>query len=102
MVPKTLKTFLIITGALSALVLMFPGLIIIGMIFFVVPGLILIAMPTLFLYLFATSLIRLALPITNSFIAYPIAATIAVALASLAIWPLRHAAEHEFEVAIQP
>lgn len=97
-----MKTVLVVTGILAALVVLFPGLVVIGMFLLVVPGLILGAMPTLFLYLLATWLIRMALPIASDWIAYPLALGGAVALASLATLPLRSTAISEFEALAEP
>lgn len=97
-----MRTVLIVTGVLSALLLAFPGIVAIGLILFVIPGLILMSIPTAFLYLLATWLIRLALPIKNTVLAYAIAAASAVALASLAVLPIRMAAQRNFAAAIQP
>lgn len=97
-----MKMALIVTGALTALVLLFPGVIIIGMFLLVVPGLVLMAMPTVFLYLLATWLIRMVLPVESDLVAYPLALAGALALASLAVLPLRLGAQSAFEDAIQP
>lgn len=97
-----MKIALIVTGALTALVLLFPGIIIIGMFLLVVPGLVLMAMPTVFLYLLATWLIRMVLPVESDMVAYPLALGAALALASLSVLPLRLGAQAAFEDAIQP
>ena len=97
-----MKAAFVVTGILAALVVLFPGLVVIGMFLLVVPGLILGAMPTLFPYLLATWLIRMALPIASDWIAYPLALGGAIALASLATLPLRSAANAEFEALAEP
>lgn len=94
-----MKLALGIAGILSLIVMLFPGIIIIGYFLLLVPGLILQFMPTAFLYLLATLLIRMVLPIENDIVANALALGIAVALASLAVQPLRFKAEADFKAA---
>jgi hypothetical protein len=97
-----MKTLVIGSGILAAVAWLFPGLVVVGLFLGVLPGLVLMAMPTLFLYLLAIWLIRMALPIPGDALAYGIAAAVAVALAALAALPFRIAAEREFAAAAVP
>lgn len=47
---KLLALYLLLTGAVSAVVLLFPGLVVLGFYLFIVPGLILSLVPTAFLW----------------------------------------------------
>lgn len=58
-----LKWFLIPIGLLTALALAAPQLVIVGLIFGILPGLVLILIPTIFVYLLVTCLIGAALPL---------------------------------------
>lgn len=96
------KIALVITGALALLAWLFPGLVILGYFLLLLPGLILHAAPTVFLYLLAMWLIRRALPLANNLVAYPAALAIALGIASLATMPLKMRAEAAIAAAQAP
>lgn len=94
-----MKLALLVSGALSVLVVIFPGLVIAGYVLLLVPGLVLQWMPTVFLYLLATLLIGKLLPMEKPLLAHAVAFAIAVMVASLAVQPLKWNAERAFTAA---
>ncbi|WP_309622643.1 hypothetical protein [Novosphingobium sp.] len=96
-----LKTLVLITGIISAVVWMAPSLVTIGLFLLVVPGLILMIMPTVFVYLLATLLIRAVLPL-QSWPATAAALAIVVALGFILPQPLRLIHKAQYDSAMQP
>ncbi len=84
-----MKYALIITGVLAGLVIAIPDLVMIGYVAFIVPGLILTAFPTIFVYLAATAVIRRLLPISSSMAATAVAFGIALLLGWVVMQPFR-------------
>ncbi|MGB7343845.1 MAG: hypothetical protein WBD20_06515 [Pirellulaceae bacterium] len=84
-----MKYALIITGVLAGLVIAIPDLVMIGYVAFIVPGLILTAIPTIFVYLAATAVIRRLLPISSSMTATAVAFGIAMLLGWAVMQPFR-------------
>jgi hypothetical protein len=58
LLPRTLASFLLVTGAGCLLVFAVPGIVAIGSLFFIIPGLVLLAMPVAFGYGAAFALVR--------------------------------------------
>lgn len=84
-----MKQLVILLGGVSAVLYIFPGLVIFGYLMLFLPGFILSLVPTLFVYCLATYLIRPLLPITNDMTAYGFAALIALALGVIVMQPFR-------------
>jgi len=80
--PKLLKTYLIVTGALSFVALAFPALVVIGM-FLIIPGLILGLAPTAFLW---GCIYAVAYWIARSLLRPALAVPVALLLGALALW----------------
>ena len=97
-----LKTAVMVSGALAALVWLVPGLVIIGFFLLVVPGFVLSLMPTIFVYLAATYLIRLILPLPEGPLSTALAFAIALAIGWASMQPWRAQAIREFQAAIEP
>lgn len=96
-----LKSLVLITGIISAVVWMVPSLVTIGLFLLVIPGLILMIMPTLFVYLLAALVIRAVLPLQG----WPATATalvIAVVLGLILPQPLRLIHKAQYDSAMQP
>jgi hypothetical protein len=81
----TLKTYLLITGIGAFVALAFPPLVIIGYFMLLVPGVILSAMPTAFLYGVVFAVSRYLLAAVLSGMALNVAAAVVTALVMLAI-----------------
>jgi hypothetical protein len=81
----TLKTYLLITGIGAFVALAFPPLVIIGYFMLLVPGVILSAMPTAFLYGVVFAVSRYLLAAVLSGMALNVAAVVVTALVMLAI-----------------
>jgi hypothetical protein len=84
-----MKYALILVGVLASLVIAIPDLVMIGFVAFIVPGLILTAFPTIFVYLAATAMIRRMLPISSSKAATAVAFGIALLLGWGVMQPFR-------------
>lgn len=96
-----MKLLLIVTGALSLIVLAAPGIVVLGYFFLIIPGIILTAMPTLFGYLLATAVLRAALPLPAGPVGTVVAALAAITLGWLAAQPARVEALARFKLAQQ-
>ncbi|QYJ07054.1 hypothetical protein [Qipengyuania flava] len=97
-----LKTAVLVSGALAALVWLLPSLVIIGFFLLFVPGFVLSLMPTVFVYLAATYLIRLVLPLPEGPLSTALAFAIALAIGWAVMQPSRAQAIREFQAAIEP
>ncbi len=93
---------LIPLGLLAALVLAAPQLVIVGLVFLILPGLALAVVPTLFVYLLATSLLRWALPIPSAIGAYLTAFLLTLGLSGVLMQPLRIHEQKQFATAVLP
>lgn len=82
----TMKLWLIGWGALALLAVAAPGLVVLGM-FLLLPGLILLAAPTVFAYSAVFALLRRYLPVTPGLVRNAAAAAIALLLGWLAALP---------------
>jgi hypothetical protein len=82
----TLKIWLIGSGILSAIAILMPWTVVVGM-FLIVPGLILIAAPTVFIYLSVFALLRLWLPLPPGLGLNVAAAAITLALGWAVVQP---------------
>ena len=96
-----LKSLVLITGIISALVWSMPWLVTIGLFLLIIPGLILALMPTVFVYLLATVLIRSALPL-QGWPATGTAFAIALALGFILPQPLRLIHKVRYDSAMRP
>ena len=87
-----MKYVLIITGAVAALAIMAPELVVFGYLLLIVPGLILTIAPTVFVYLAVTAVVRRLLPIDSPLTATAIAFGVALLLGWAVMQPFRTAA----------
>ncbi|MCC9602599.1 hypothetical protein LOC67_18780 [Stieleria sp. JC731] len=97
-----MKYALVITGVLAGLVLAAPGLVVIGYLFLIIPGLVLTYVPTVFVYLLTTAIIRRLLPVETSARSTLIAIGIAILLGWAAMQPSRYVAKQEYERQCSP
>lgn len=97
-----LKWSLVPLGLLTALALAAPQLVIVGLIFLILPGIVLMAVPTVFAYLSATCLIRAGLPIQSEARALVEAFLLAVVFSAAAMYPFRAHELRKFEQAALP
>lgn len=97
-----MKLLLIVTGALSLLVLAAPWVVLIGYMALIIPGLVLSLMPTLFGYLLVTAVLRAILPLSDGPIGTIVAGLLAVCLGWLVAQPARIEAQARFRSAQQP
>ncbi len=84
-----MKYALVITGILAGLAVALPDLVMIGYVAFIVPGLILTAMPTVFVYLAVTAIVRRLLSISSSIKATVAAFGITLLLGWIVMQPFR-------------
>lgn len=96
-----LKTLVLITGAISAVVWLMPGLVTLGFFLFIIPGLILMIMPTVFLYLLAALAIRSILPF-GGMGGTALALAIALAIGWLVPQPFRIKERAQYNQALLP
>src|SRR5690349_753195 len=94
-----MKLLLIITGALTLIVLAAPWIVVIGYFLLIIPGLLLTLVPTFFGYLLVTAILRALLPVPTGPLGTMVAALIAVALGWLAAQPARIEALARFKSA---
>ncbi|WP_182866023.1 hypothetical protein [Stieleria mannarensis] len=97
-----LKYLLIPLGVLSAIVLAAPDLVVLGYFFLILPGLILTVIPTVFVYLLATFLIRPFVPMSSRIGSTAIAFGLAIALGFLVMLPWRMTELRRFQQAAIP
>lgn len=96
-----LKTLVLISGAISALVWLAPSLVTIGFFMLIIPGMILAIMPTVFVYLLAALLIRMILPFSGP-PATLAALAIAVAIGFILPEPWRLMQTAQYRSAMKP
>ncbi|QDV63461.1 hypothetical protein Mal65_26040 [Crateriforma conspicua] len=87
-----MKFALIITGLLAGLAMAAPMSVVFGYLFLIIPGLVLTAAPTVFVYLAATALIRRVLPITSVVASTVVAFGLALLLGWAVMQPFRSSA----------
>ena len=75
-------TILVPLGFVAGLVLTFPMLVVVGLYCLIIPGLILAKIPTVFVYLLATVIIRDKLPLRSEAHAYLVAFSITLVLSA--------------------
>ena len=97
-----LKYLLIPLGILAGIILAAPQLVIVGYLFLIIPGLILTAIPTVFVYLLAVFLIRCALPMEPGIKATMTSAGLAIAIGFAVMLPWRMAEIQRYEIAAHP
>ncbi len=97
-----MKYALIITGILAGLAIVAPQLVVLGYFLLIIPGLILTAAPTVFVYLAGTAVIRKLLPISSVKTATSVAFCVTLLLGWLAMQPLRHSALRTYQASLQP
>ncbi len=98
----TIKIWLIVSGILSALVIAMPWLVFIGMFMLVVPGLILLAAPTVFMYLATFSVLRMVLPMPPGLMLNAVAAGLTLFLGWAVVQPSVWTAKRAFDRANLP
>lgn len=93
---------LIITGITAAMVILCPMLVVLGFVALIIPGLMLLSTPTLFVYLAATIGFQLVLPKKLGWGVIPIAILLAFGVSWLIMQPQRSAAITEFQAELLP
>lgn len=93
---------LIITGITAAMVILCPMLVVLGFVALIIPGLMLLSTPTLFVYLAATIGFQLVLPKKLGWGVIPIAILLAFGVSWLIMQPQRSAAISEFQAELLP
>ena len=91
-----MKYALIITGLLAGIAIMAPKLVVLGYFLLILPGLILTAAPTVFIYLAATAVIRQLLPLSSPQTATVVAFGIALLIGWAVMQPFRFKAIADF------
>ncbi|MFN8738495.1 MAG: hypothetical protein ACK5YR_01130 [Pirellula sp.] len=94
--------FLVFLGLAAGLVLVFPSLVVVGLIFLIIPGLILYAIPNIFVYLLATFSIRAVLPLRSEFGAHLVAFSLTLGLSAAIMHGYRVPEIRRFEQAAIP
>ncbi|TWU67210.1 hypothetical protein [Crateriforma conspicua] len=97
-----MKYALIITGLLAGLAMAAPMSVVFGYLFLIIPGLVLTAAPTVFVYLAATALIRRVLPITSVVASTVVAFGLALLLGWAVMQPFRTAALRDYHAQQAP
>lgn len=99
---KSRNIVLILTGVTAAVSLCCPMLVVLGFFALIVPGLILVTAPTVFVYLATTLGIQRMLPTKIGWSAFPIAIVLALGLGWLVMQPSRWSAISEFHAEVLP
>ena len=99
---KIRNIVLILTGVTAAVSLCCPMLVVFGFLALIVPGLVLLSAPTVFVYLATTFGIQRMLPAKTGWAAFPIAIFLALGLGWLVIQPVRSSAISEFRAEVLP
>lgn len=97
-----MKYALVITGVPAGLAMMAPMLVVLGYLALIIPGLILTAAPTVFVYLAATATIRRFLPISSPKTATAVALCAALLLGWAVMQPYRASAIAAYEATLSP
>ena len=95
-------TILVPLGLVAGVVLTFPMLVVIGLYCLIIPGLILSEIPTVFVYLLATVLIRNKLPLRSELPAYLVAFSLTITLSALIMSVYRIPEKWRFDRASLP
>jgi len=95
-------TILVPLGLVAGVVLTFPMLVVIGLYCLIIPGLILSEIPTVFVYLLATVLIRNKLPLRSELPAYLVAFSLTITLSALIMSVYRIPEKWRFDRAVLP
>ncbi len=93
---------LILTGVTAAVSLCCPMLVVLGFLALIVPGLVLLTAPTVFVYLATTLGIQRMLSTKIGWAAFPIAIFLAFGLGWLVMQPIRSSAISEFQAEVSP
>ena len=93
---------LILTGVTAAVSLCCPMLVVFGFLALIVPGLVLLTAPTVFVYLATTLGIQRMLPTKIGWAAFPIAIFLTLGLGWLVMQPIRSSAIAEFHAEVLP
>ena len=93
---------LTVTGVTAAVSLCCPMLVVFGFLALIVPGLVLVSAPTVFVYLATTLGIQRMLPTKIGWAAFPIAIFLAFGLGWLVMQPIRSSAISEFRAEVLP
>ncbi|WP_144054759.1 hypothetical protein [Rhodopirellula europaea] len=93
---------LTLTGVTAAMALCCPMLVVLGFVALIVPGLVLLAAPTVFVYLATTLGIQRILPTKIGWAAFPIAPLLALGLGWLVMQPIRSSAISAFRAEVSP
>lgn len=95
-------TLLVFTGITAAVCICCPMLVVFGFVALIVPGLLLLSTPTLFVYLAATMGFQLVFPKKYGWFSFPIAILLTFGLSWLIMQPLRSSAISEFQAVNLP
>lgn len=97
-----MKYALVITGVLAGLAVAAPQLVVLGYFLLIIPGLILTAAPTIFVYLAVTAVIRKLLPISSISAATAVAFCTTLLLGWVIMQPFRVHAIATYRASLQP
>lgn len=97
-----MKYALFITGVLAGLAIAAPDLVVLGYVLLIVPGLVLTIAPTVFVYLFLTTVVRQLLPLSSPWKATVTAFAIALLLGWAVMQPFRSLAIAAYHAAELP
>ncbi|MFN5709264.1 MAG: hypothetical protein ACK48X_14515 [Planctomycetota bacterium] len=89
-------------GIVSMVLFAYPEVIFVGLLFLIIPGLIMIVTPTVFVYLLATFSIRIFLPLRSEVLSHVIAFVIALGLSAAVMHGYRVEEQRQFDQAVLP
>lgn len=96
-----MRIAILVSGVLAALALLFPGLVFLGFFLFIIPGLILISAPTVFVYLAAVEFLRYFPLIATSRFRNTIAVVVCLVISVVVMLPSHWREQSRFEAAIR-
>ena len=97
-----MKYALTVSGVLAGVVWLAPGLVVVGYLFLIIPGLILSVSPTVFVYLTLVAVIRRSLPLESAIGSTLIASGLAILMGWSVMQPFRAAALREYQASQLP
>ena len=97
-----MRSALLVTGIATAIVVLMPGIVVVGFLFLIIPGLILALVPTVFLYLASTALIRRFIGSGRGVLPTVVALGISLAIGWAVVQPFRAKALSDWQAAQRP
>ena len=97
-----LKTALIVSGVLAALALSLPGIVTLGFVLLIIPGMVLALAPTVFVYLSLIAATRLLLPLQQGALGWGASVLLAIAIGWAVMQPMRWIETRKWEAELQP